>query len=117
MSDVEFTKAIQVGVKAVDQINKQCNIEDLDSLKERMEEQQLDLEEKQDFFIKAGQIEDADDLLNELDELEADLVKSELEGLSLAPLRVESERTLVGKPKGPQSEEEKELADLERMMA
>ena len=43
-----------MGLTVVEKINKQCNIDELDTLKERMEEQQFDMEEKQDFFVKAG---------------------------------------------------------------
>ena len=32
-----------------------------------------DMRERQDFFINAGEVEDQDELLNELDELEAEI--------------------------------------------
>jgi hypothetical protein len=37
------------------------------------------LEDKQDFFVRAGQIEDEDELMDELNELEAIMAEEELD--------------------------------------
>lgn len=47
------------------------NIDDMEELKERLEEQKADMEEKNEFFVRAGQMDDEDELLDELNELEA----------------------------------------------
>lgn len=106
---------MQVGLTVVEKINKQCNIDELDTLKERMEEQQFDMEEKQDFFVKAGQVENAEELLNELDELEADLVHEELEQVQagIGKLNIHPGN------KAPQAAktEDQELEELEKLMS
>lgn len=47
------------------------------------------MEEKTDFFIRAGQIEDQDELLDELEELEAKMAEEELEGLEVGTGKIE----------------------------
>jgi hypothetical protein len=41
------------------------------------------MEEKQDFFIQAGRIDNEDELLDELNELEAEMAEDELAQLEL----------------------------------
>lgn len=79
------------------------------------------MEEKNEFFIRAGQIEDEDDLMDELNELEAEMAAQELEDVEIGAGAVEygQEQIKVGGAKQPakvQSEED-ELKALEAMMA
>lgn len=75
--------------KTVDQLNKQLDIDQLEEIKDRIEEQQADMQEKTDFFIRAGQMEDEDELLDELNELEAEMAEDELAALEIGsePIR------------------------------
>ena len=41
------------------------------------------MEEKQEFFINAGKVEDEEDLLDELNELEAEMAAAELEEVEI----------------------------------
>jgi hypothetical protein len=41
-------------MKAVEQLNKQVNVDQLEELKDKIEEQQADMQERADFFIRAG---------------------------------------------------------------
>jgi hypothetical protein len=54
------------------------NIDDLEEVKERIEEQKADMDEKTEFFVSAGKMEDEDELLDELNELEAEMAEDEL---------------------------------------
>lgn len=74
---------MSVGSRAVDQLNRQLDIDQLEEIKERIEDQQADMQEKQDFFVRAGAIEDEDDLLDELNELEAEMAEDELAQLEI----------------------------------
>jgi len=47
------------------------------------------MEEKNEFFIRAGQIEDEDDLMDELNELEAEMAAQELEDVEIGAGAVE----------------------------
>ena len=42
------------------------------------------MEEKQAFFVSAGKVEDEDELMNELDELEAEMAAEDFEGVDIA---------------------------------
>jgi uncharacterized membrane-anchored protein len=54
-------------------LNKQLDVDKFEELKDRIEDQMADVQERQEFFINAGGQEDNDELLDELDELEAEL--------------------------------------------
>ncbi len=41
------------------------------------------MEEKQEFFINAGKVEDEDELMDELNELEAEMAAAELEEVEI----------------------------------
>ena len=60
-------------------MNKNLNVDEFEELKDRLEEQMADTEERQQFFINAGESADQDDLLNELDELEAEMAGEEMD--------------------------------------
>jgi hypothetical protein len=59
------------------------NIDDLEEVKERIEEQKADMDEKTEFFVNAGKMEDEDELLDELNELEAEMAEDELAQLEI----------------------------------
>ena len=66
MQDSSVFGALSSGAKAIDQLNKGLDIEELVNIKDKLEDQKLDMEEKQEFFISAGQTGDEDELLDEL---------------------------------------------------
>jgi hypothetical protein len=59
------------------------NIDDLEEVKERIEEQKADMDEKTEFFVNAGKMEDEDELLDELNDLEAKMAEDELAQLEI----------------------------------
>ena len=75
--------------------------------------------EKQEFFMSAGKADDEDELLNELDELEAEMAESELEALEIgsAPIRGGQPIANNSRAQAAEANEEDELKALERMMA
>ena len=110
------------GMKAVEHLNKQVNVDQLEELKDKIEEQQADMQERADFFIRAGQVEDEDELLDELNELEAEMAQDELDQLEIGskPIAVGGGANKVNVNAGPQraqQNEEDELKALEQMMA
>lgn len=94
----------------------------MEELKDKLEEQQADMEEKQEFFVRAGQIENEDELLDELNELEAEMAMEDFEGVDIATGAIEGVEEKVQPQKQPagkakvQSEED-ELRALEQLMA
>ena len=81
----------------------------------------MDMEEKQQFFIDAGKVEDEDDLMDELNELEADMLAAELESVEIGSGAIDSGKlpgtTQTAKPQAAKQSEEDELKALEMMMA
>lgn len=47
------------------------------------------MEEKRDFFVRAGQIEDEDELMDELNDLEAEMAQEELDNIEIGHGAVE----------------------------
>ena len=58
------------------------DVADLDELKDQIEDNMAEINERQEFFADIAN-EDADDLLDELNELEADAAAAELEGMDI----------------------------------
>ena len=77
---MDVFSALDVASKATEQLNKQLDIE---KLEERIEDQKQQMEEKAEFFIQAGKLEDDDELLDELNELEAEDAAKELEEMEI----------------------------------
>lgn len=65
--------------RATEQLNKQLDIDKLEDIKEKLDDQRAEMEEKQEFFINAGKVEDEEDLLDELNELEAEMAMADLD--------------------------------------
>ena len=47
-------KALDTASKATEQLNKQLDIDKLEDIKEKLDDQRAEMEEKQEFFIQAG---------------------------------------------------------------
>ena len=78
------------------------------------------MEEKQEFFVRAGQIENEDELMDELNELEAEMAMEDFEGVDIATGSVEAEHAPAQKApagKAKVQSEEDELRALEQLMA
>lgn len=80
---MDVFSALDVASKATEQLNKQLDIEKLEEIQERIEDQKQQMEEKAEFFIQAGKLEDDDELLDELNELEAEDAAKELEEMEI----------------------------------
>ncbi|CDW78314.1 vacuolar sorting protein [Stylonychia lemnae] len=121
IQDAQVFQSLSAGSKTVDQLNKQLNIDDLEEVKERIEEQKADMDEKTDFFVRAGQMEDEDDLLDELNELEAELAEDELAQLEIGSDPLDMGAGPVKQPaarvQNKVQNEDDELRALEAMMS
>eukprot|EP00347_Sterkiella_histriomuscorum_P009781 403339917 len=126
MVDTQVFQALNEGSRTIEAQSKMTNIDDMEELKERLEEQKADMDEKNEFFIRAGQMEDEDELLDELNELEAQMEEEELSKLEIGsgPLNIPSggqqlpsaQVSSKAQPSLAKSEED-ELRQLEAMMA
>ena len=66
MQDASVFSVLSDSTKAAEQLNRQLDIDKLEDIKDKIDEQRQEMEEKQEFFINAGQVEDTDDLMDEL---------------------------------------------------
>ena len=62
----------------------------MEDIKEKLDEQRAEMEEKQQFFIDAGKVEDEDELMDELNELEAEMAAAELESVEIGSGAIDS---------------------------
>ena len=79
------------------------------------------MEEKRDFFVRAGAIEDEEDLMDELNQFEADMAEDELAELEIGSGALignaEPEKKPAGRVQNKVQNEEDELKALEMMMS
>ena len=54
MQDSSVFGALSSGSKAIEQLNKGLDIDELVNIKDKLEEQKAEMDEKQEFFISAG---------------------------------------------------------------
>ena len=59
------------------------NLDEFEELKDKLDDQMADVQERQEFFINAGQVDDEDELLDELDALEAEMVEDDLNAMEV----------------------------------
>ena len=73
-------------------LNKKLDIDKMEDIKEKMDDLRADMEEKNEFFINAAKVEDDEELMNELDQLEADWAAQELEEVEIGTGHVEAKK-------------------------
>ena len=83
IADTDVFQALHAGQQATEILNKRVNIDNIEEIFEKMEDQKADAEERADVFIRMANAEDNEDLLDELNELEADVAARELEELEI----------------------------------
>ena len=88
-ADVDVVNSLRAGNQAIGNMNKQMDVESIEQLQDEMAENMQEVEERQELFAAAAE-EGKDDLLAELDELEALAVEEEfvVEPVSAAPIHV-----------------------------
>ena len=90
-------------------MNKQLDIDDIADLKDELADMQAENEERQAFFAEAATA-DQDELLDELDALEAENIEEEMAALDVADNYVKPNEVQV-------SEEVKEADDSKKLEA
>ena len=92
------------------------NVDDIADLKEELEDQMAEIQERQEFFANAAE-EDKEDLMGELDELEALAMEEEMESVPISNAPIAGAQPSQPKPvANVANEEQAELDALEAMM-
>ena len=86
MADAGILGIMKNAAGAMKDLNKQANVDDIADLKEELDDMMAENEEKQNYFAGMAN-ENKDELLAELDELEADALAGELEALETVPVQ------------------------------
>ena len=116
--DVDVVNSMKSGATAMDQMNKQMNVDDIADLKDELADQMAEIEERQEFFAEAAQ-EDKEGLMEELDELEALAMEDEMNEVVVnnAPIAGAYQNKEPAVPVQAEQEEEKQqFAALAGMM-
>ena len=96
-------------------MNDQMNVDQLEDLKDDLADQMADMEDRQNFFAEAAKGEEDDELLAQLDDLEAENVEEEMAGMQVGVAPISAPP--VGETNTAEQEAQKELDELEKMMA
>ena len=84
VSDTGVINAMKSGKNAISQLNKEANVDDIAELKDELDDMMAENEEKQNYWASIGN-EGKEDLLAELDDIEAELAAKDLDEIDLAP--------------------------------
>ena len=92
------------------------DVDSIADLQDEMAENMQEVQERQDLFAAAAE-EGKDELLDELDELEAEALAGEIEGMEVGAMPISAAAQPVAAQAEPaQAEEQKQMADLMAMM-
>ena len=81
--DQDVIAGMKTGATTMKQMNDQMQVEELEELKDDLADQMADMEDRQAFFAEAAEGDADDELLAELDGLEADAVGAEIDGMEV----------------------------------
>ena len=79
--DADVIDGMKTGATTMQQLNDQMNVDQLEDLKDDLDDQMADMEDRQNFFAEAAKGEEDEDLMAELDGMEADAVGAELDDM------------------------------------
>ena len=85
--DIGVVNSIKAGKDAIGTLNKQMDIDKIAELKDEMDDMIMEQEERELWFADIAK-DGSDELLGELEELEAEAAAQELAGMDLKPIPV-----------------------------
>lgn len=86
-ADVDVVNTLKAGNQAIGTMNKQMDVDSIADLQDDMAENMQEVNERQELFAGAAE-EGKDDLMAELDEMEADALAGELEGMEVGNMPI-----------------------------
>ena len=81
-NDQSVVNAMKQGAGAIKELNKQADVDDIAELQDELADMKADADERGEFFANMAQ-EGNDELLDELNELEADAVEEEMGNMNI----------------------------------
>ena len=113
--DVGVVSSIKAGKDAIGTLNKQMNVDDIAELKDELDDMMAENAERQDYFAGIAK-EGEDELLGELDELEAMCMEQELGGMDLAPTVNVPKKKVAAHQVEEEKEEDEDEIELKKLM-
>ena len=117
-ADVDVVNTLKVANTAIGGMNKQMDVDSIADLQDEMAEQMQEVQERQELFAGVAE-EGKDDLLDELNEMEADAIAGDfnIDPVAQNYIHVDPVPQPVPAAAQPaQAEEAKQMADLMAMM-
>ena len=115
-TDLQVAVGMKEGANAVKQMQKEANIDDMAELNEELAEMRDQQQEMQEMWADKAE-EGNDDLLAELNELEAENVEAEMAGMSVGTGYIANQNKAQPAAASADAEEEKLKKELAAMMA
>ena len=117
-ADVDVIKTLGDANKAIGNMNKQMDVDTIEDLRADMEENMEEVNARQELFAEAA-AEGQDELLAELDELEAEAIEGEMADMEISNMPIAAPAQPVAQPAqaAAAQEEVKASNDLAAMMA
>ncbi len=118
-ADVDVVNTLKVGNTAIGNMNAKMDVDSIADLQDDMAEQMQEVQERQDLFAGVAE-EGKDDLLDELNELEADALAGEMDDLMIPQAPIAGQNPIAqpaaAQAAPAQSNEDKQMAELMAMM-
>lgn len=84
-ADVDVVNSLKAGNQAITQMNGQMDVDTIAELQDDMAETMAEVQERNELFAQAAE-EGKDDMLAELDELEAEAMEEEMGDMDIGPM-------------------------------
>lgn len=117
-ADVDVVNSLRAGNQAIGNMNQQMDVDSIADLQDEMAEQMQEVQERQELFAGAAE-EGKDDLLAELDDMEAEALMGEMDDMAVGSMPIAAAAQPVAaaqQPAAAQSDEAKQMAELMAMM-
>lgn len=117
-ADVDVVNTLKVGNTAITGMNKQMDVDSIADLQDDMAENMQEVEARQELFAGVAE-EGKEDLLDELNELEAEMVGAELDEMAVGAAPIQQQNQIAQPAQAQpaaQSAEDKQMAELMAMM-
>ena len=116
-ADVDVVNSLRAGNQAITNMNKNMDVDSIADLQDEMAENMQEIQERNELFSAAAE-ENKDDLLAELDDMEAEALEGELEAMEVGtmPIAAPASANPIAAQPAAQNQEAAQMAELNALM-
>ena len=116
-ADVDVVNSLRAGNQAITNMNKNMDVDSIADLQDEMAENMQEIQERNELFSAAAE-ENKDDLLAELDDMEAEALEGELEAMEVGtmPIAAPAAANPIAAQPAAQNQEAAQMAELNALM-